>query len=382
MARSWRLCISLCLGNQILIMKTRAAVFRRAHKPLQFETLDVRFPGAHEVLVEFKATGLCHTDLSVVDGVLAWPAPTVLGHEGAGVVVETGPGVTYVAPGDHIIGHSMPQCGHCAYCASEKTNLCDELMNGNIMQRSGFSANGQPVGAYCGLGTFANYAILHEDQIAKINADAPLDKVCTIGCALATGVGSALYSAEVAAGSTVLVIGLGAIGLSIIQGARIAGAKRIIAMDTNDAKEGVARQVGATEFINPKRISGDLAKHVADVTGGGADYVFESVGTTAVMELALACTHPGLGVCCLVGIAPSGSVMKVDPLLLVMGRRLISNAAGNTKVRRDVPKIVDWYLEGKILLDPLISHVMPFERLNDGCQMMRDGQVIRPIFLY
>jgi S-(hydroxymethyl)glutathione dehydrogenase/alcohol dehydrogenase len=363
-------------------MKTRAAVFRRTHEPLSIETLDVRAPGPHEILVEFKATGLCHTDLSVVDGALVWPAPTVLGHEGAGIVLETGPDVSYVATGDHVIGHSMPQCGHCDYCASEKTNLCDELMTGNVMKRTGFSSNGENIGAYSGLGTFANYAVLHEDQIAKVNPAAPLDKVCTIGCALVTGVGSVFHSAEVEAGSTVLVIGLGAIGLSVIQGARLAGAERIIAVDTNDTKDAVARQLGATEFINPKRVAGDLVKHLTDLTGGGARYAFECVGTTAVMELALACTHPGDGVCCLVGIAPTGSVMKVDPLLLVMGRKLISNAAGNTKVRRDVPKIVDWYLEGKILLEPLISHVMPFERLNDGLQMMRNGQVIRPVFLY
>ncbi|MGE0388414.1 MAG: zinc-binding dehydrogenase [Gammaproteobacteria bacterium] len=366
----------------VTTMKTRAAVFHRPHESLGIETLDVRSPGPHEVLVEFKATGLCHTDLSVVDGALPWAAPTVLGHEGAGVVVETGPMVTYVAPGDHVIGHSMPQCGHCAYCASERTNLCDELLNGNVMLRSGFASGGVPVHAYMGLGTFANFAVLNEDQIAKVNPDAPLDKVCTIGCALVTGVGSALCSAEVQPGSTALVIGLGAIGLSVVQGARLAGASRIIAVDTNDAKEAPARLLGATEFVNPKRIGADLVKHLVDMTGGGADYAFECVGSTALMETTLACTRPGLGVCCLVGIAPADANLKVDPMALLMGRRLISNSAGNTKVRRDVPRIVDWYMDGKIMLDPLISHVMPFDRINDGFEMMRAGKVIRPVFLF
>ena len=252
-------------------MKTRAAVFRKAGEPISMETIDVRSPGPHEVLVEFKATGLCHTDLSVVDGVLPWSAPVVLGHEGAGVVLETGPGVTRVTAGDHFISHSLPQCGHCPNCHSEKTNCCEELLNGNVLQRSGFSNGDETIGAYMGLGTFANFAILNEDQIAPINRDAPLDKVCTIGCALVTGVGSALYSAEVEPGSTVLVIGMGAIGLSAIQGARIAGAGRIIAVDTNDAKEVAARRVGATEFINPKRLQTDLATHIASITDRGAD---------------------------------------------------------------------------------------------------------------
>ncbi len=363
-------------------MKTRAAVFRKAGEPISMETIDVRSPGPHEVLVEFKATGLCHTDLSVVDGVLPWSAPVVLGHEGAGVVLETGPGVTRVTAGDHFISHSLPQCGHCPNCHSEKTNCCEELLNGNVLQRSGFSNGDEPIGAYMGLGTFANFAILNEDQIAPINRDAPLDKVCTIGCALVTGVGSALYSAEVEPGSTVLVIGMGAIGLSAIQGARIAGAGRIIAVDTNDAKEVAARRVGATEFINPKRLQTDLATHIASITDRGADSVIECVGAIPVMEMAIACAKPGTGVCCLLGIAPAGDPIKVDPMALVMGRKLVSNSAGNTKVRRDVPRIVDWYMEGKIQLDPLISHMMPFERLNEGFDLMRRGEVIRPVYYF
>ena len=363
-------------------VKTRAAIFERAHDPLRIEEIDVRSPDPDEVLVEFKATGLCHTDLSVVDGVLPWAAPLVLGHEGAGVVVEAGSAVDHIAVGDHFIGHSIPQCGHCPNCASERTNICEELLNGNVFQRSGFSRDGAPVGAYMGLGTFANHAILHKDQIARINPEAPLDKACTIGCALLTGVGSVLNSAEVEAGSTVLVMGLGAIGLSAVQGARLAGAARIIAVDTNDSKEEAARLVGATEFINPKKLVSGLAEHVVGITDRGADYVFECVGTIAAMETALASTRPGLGVCCLVGIAPADEVLKVVPQDLVMGRRLLSNAVGNTKVRRDVPKIVDWFLEGKIMLDPLISHILPFDRINDGLRMMREGQVIRPVFLH
>lgn len=363
-------------------MKIRAAVFRRATEPLQVESVDLRQPGAGEVLVEIKATGLCHTDLSILDGSLGWSAPTVLGHEGAGVVLEVGTGVTYVAPGDHVIGHSIPQCGHCAYCASDRTNLCDELLNGGVFRHSGFLKNGSPIGAYMGLGTFASHAILREDQIARIRPDAPLEKVCTIGCALATGIGSALNSAEVAAGSTVLVIGLGAVGLSTVQGARLAGATRVIGVDTADSKAIPARQLGITEFINPSRVPGRLLDHLVERTGGGADYAFECVGTTKAMELALACTRPGLGVCCLVGIPPTGELLAIDPMLLVTGRRLISNSAGNTKVRRDLPRIVDWFMEGRIQIDPLISHVLPFERINDGFDLMRSGNAIRPVLLH
>ena len=363
-------------------MKTRAAVFYRSHEPLHIEEIDLRSPGPHEVLVEFKATGLCHTDLSVVDGALPWAAPTVLGHEGAGIVREIGRDVTHVDVGDHVIGHSIPQCGHCAFCASERANTCEEMLNGNVFQRSGFSIGGAQVGAFVGLGTFANHAIVNEDQIARINPDAPLEKVCTIGCALVTGVGSALYSADVRPGSTALVIGLGAIGLSAIQGARIAGASRIIAVDTNDAKEEAARLVGATEFINPKKLGTGLAEHINSITDRGADNVFECVGSVTAQEAAINSTRHGMGTCCLLGIVPADQTLKLEPFALVTGRKLVSNSAGNTKVRRDVPQIVDWYMEGKILLDPLISHVMPFERINDGLDMLRRGQAIRSIFLH
>lgn len=363
-------------------MKTRAAIFHRPGEPLHMQEVELRSPGPHEVLVEFRATGLCHTDLSVVDGALPWEAPTVLGHEGAGVVLEVGPDVTHVAAGDHVVGHSLPQCGHCAWCESEQTNTCEEMLNGHVFGRSGFSLNGQRVGAYVGLGTFANHAIVNEDQIARVNRDAPLEKICTIGCALVTGVGSALYSADVRPGSTALVIGLGAIGLSAIQGARIAGAGRIIAVDTNDSKEEVARLMGATEFINPKKLGVDLAQHINSITDRGADTVFECVGSATAQEMAVACTRHGLGTCCLLGIVPADQRLKLEPFALVTGRRLVSNSAGNTKVRRDIPKIVDWYLDGKILIDPLISHMLPFDRLNDGFDLMRRGQVIRPVFLH
>ena len=363
-------------------MRTQAAIFERSHAPLTLDWIDVRSPGPHEVLVEFRATGLCHTDLSVVDGALPWAAPTVLGHEGAGVVLEVGPHVTHVAAGDHVIGHSLPQCGTCPYCLSEKANSCEEMLNGNVFARSGFSRHGEAVGAYMGLGTFSNHAIVHEDQIARIHPDAPLEKVCTIGCALVTGVGSALYSADIEPGSTALVIGLGAIGLSAIQGARLAGATRIIAVDTNDAKEEAARLMGASEFINPRKLGTDLAQHILGITDRGADNVFECVGSVSAQETAIACTRPGFGVCCLLGIVPSGEALQLEPFALVTGRRLVSNSAGNTKVRRDVPKIVDWYMEGKILLDPLISHVLPFADINTGFDLMRRGQAIRPVFLH
>lgn len=363
-------------------MKIRAAVFRGAAEPLQVESIDLRPPGPGEVLVQMKAAGLCHTDLSILDGSLGWGSPTVLGHEGAGVVIEVGSGVTYVAPGDHVIGHSIPQCGHCAHCSSDRTNLCDELLNGSAFPHSGFSQHGAPIGAYMGLGTFASHAVFRADQIARIRSDAPLEKVCTVGCALATGVGSALYCAEVSAGSTVLVIGLGAVGLATVQGARLAGAARIVGVDISDSKAAPARQLGLTEFINPHLMSDDLKDHLIERTGGGADFAFECVGTTQAMELALACTRPGFGVCCLVGIPPTGERLTIDPMLLVTGRRLISNSAGNTKVRRDLPRIVDWFMEGRIQIDPLISHVLPFERINEGFELMRSGRAIRPVLLH
>ncbi len=369
-------------------MDVRAAVAFEAGKPLSIETVQLEGPRAGEVLVEIKATGICHTDQFTLSG--ADPEgifPTILGHEGAGVVVETGPGVTSVKPGDHVIPLYTPECRQCEYCLSRNTNLCITLRatQGKGLMPDGssrFSFKGKPVAHYMGCSTFANYTVLPEIALAKIRPDAPFDKVCYIGCGVTTGVGAVLFTAKVEAGSRVVVFGLGGIGLNVIQGAKLVGADMIVGVDLNPRREALARRFGMTHFINPSEVKGDLVAHLVELTGGGADYSFECVGNVKLMRQALECCHRGWGVSTIIGVAGAGQEIATRPFQLVTGRRWIGTAFGGARGRTDVPKIVDWYMDKKINIDDLITHTMPLDRINDAFSLMERGESIRSVVIY
>ncbi len=369
-------------------MDVRAAVAFEAGKPLSIETVQLEGPRAGEVLVEIKATGICHTDQFTLSG--ADPEgifPTILGHEGAGIVVETGPGVTSVKPGDHVIPLYTPECRQCEYCLSRKTNLCITLRatQGKGLMPDGssrFSFKGKPVAHYMGCSTFANYTVLPEIALAKIRPDAPFDKICYIGCGVTTGVGAVLFTAKVEAGSRVVVFGLGGIGLNVIQGAKLVGADMIVGVDLNPRREALARRFGMTHFVNPSEVKGDLVAHLVELTGGGADYSFECVGNVKLMRQALECCHRGWGVSTIIGVAGAGQEIATRPFQLVTGRRWIGTAFGGARGRTDVPKIVDWYMDKKINIDDLITHTMPLERINDAFTLMERGESIRSVVIY
>ncbi|MBS0960200.1 MULTISPECIES: S-(hydroxymethyl)glutathione dehydrogenase/class III alcohol dehydrogenase [Acetobacter] len=371
-------------------MDVKAAVAFKAGEPLRIETVQLGAPREGEVLVEIKATGLCHTDKYTLSG--ADPEglfPAILGHEGAGVVVETGPGVRHLKPGDHVIPLYTPECRECKSCLSRKTNLCTSIRStqGKGLMPDGtsrFSFKGQPVHHYMGCSTFANYTVLPEIALAKIRPDAPFDKVCYIGCGVTTGIGAVLFTAQVEAGSTVVVFGLGGIGLNVIQGAKMVGADRIIGVDLNPAREEIARKFGMTEFVNPADLGpgGDLVGHIIEITGGGADYTFECVGNTTLMRQALECAHRGWGVSTVIGVAGAGQEISTRPFQLVTGRRWIGSAFGGARGRTDVPKIVDWYMENRINIDDLITHKIPLEQINEGFDMMTRGETIRTVVEY
>ncbi len=371
-------------------MDVRAAVAFEAGKPLEIETVQLEGPRAGEVLVEIKATGLCHTDKYTLSG--ADPEglfPAILGHEGAGIVVETGPGVTGLKPGDHVIPLYTPECRQCRSCLSRKTNLCTAIRatQGRGLMPDGtsrFSFKSQPIGHYMGCSTFANYTVLPEIALAKVRPDAPFDTICYVGCGVTTGVGAVLFTAKVEYGASVVVFGLGGIGLNVIQGARMVGAAQIVGVDTNPAREAMARQFGMTHFVNPKDLGpdADLVGHLVELTGGGADYSFECVGNTTLMRQALECAHRGWGVSTIIGVAASGQEISTRPFQLVTGRRWIGSAFGGARGRTDVPKIVDWYMENKISIDPLITHRLPLERINEGFDLMTRGESIRTVVLY
>jgi S-(hydroxymethyl)glutathione dehydrogenase / alcohol dehydrogenase len=369
-------------------MKVKAAIAFEAGKPLEIETVELAGPKAGEVLVEIKATGICHTDEFTRSG--ADPEglfPAILGHEGAGVVVEVGPGVTSVKPGDHVIPLYTPECRQCKSCLSRKTNLCTAIRatQGKGVMPDGtsrFSLKGKPVHHYMGCSTFANYTVLPEIAVASIRPDAPFDKVCYIGCGVTTGVGAVINTAKVEAGSTVAVFGLGGIGLNVVQGARMVGAGMIVGVDLNPAREALARQFGMTHFVNPKDIKGDLVGHLVELTGGGADYSFECVGNVDLMRQALECCHRGWGVSTIIGVAGAGQEIKTRPFQLVTGRVWKGTAFGGARGRTDVPKIVDWYMDGRINIDDLITHTMPLERINDAFDLMHKGESIRSVVVY
>ncbi len=369
-------------------MKVKAAIAFEAGKPLEIETVELAGPKAGEVLVEIKATGICHTDEFTRSG--ADPEglfPAILGHEGAGVVVELGPGVTSVKPGDHVIPLYTPECRQCKSCLSRKTNLCTAIRatQGKGVMPDGtsrFSLKGKPVHHYMGCSTFANYTVLPEIAVARIRPDAPFDKVCYIGCGVTTGVGAVINTAKVEAGSTVVVFGLGGIGLNVVQGARMVGAGMIVGVDLNPAREALARQFGMTHFVNPKDVKGDLVGHLVELTGGGADYSFECVGNVDLMRQALECCHRGWGVSTIIGVAGAGQEIKTRPFQLVTGRVWKGTAFGGARGRTDVPKIVDWYMDGRINIDDLITHTMPLERINDAFDLMHKGESIRSVVVY
>jgi S-(hydroxymethyl)glutathione dehydrogenase/alcohol dehydrogenase len=369
-------------------MQTRAAVARAAGAPLSLETVDLEGPRDGEVLVEIKATGICHTDEFTLSG--ADPEgifPAILGHEGAGIVVEVGSGVTSLKPGDHVIPLYTPECRQCEYCLSRKTNLCITLRatQGRGVMPDGssrFSCDGAPIYHYMGTSTFANFTVLPEIALAKIRPDAPFEKVCYIGCGVTTGIGAVINTAKVEVGARAVVFGLGGIGLNVIQGLRLVGAEQIVGVDINPARRAIAEKFGMTDFVNPKEVAGDLVPYLVSLTKGGADYSFECVGNPTLMRQALECAHRGWGKSVIIGVAGAGQEISTRPFQLVTGRVWMGTAFGGARGRTDVPRIVDWYMDGRINIDDLITHVLPFDRINEGFDLMRRGESIRSVVTF
>ncbi len=368
-------------------MDTRAAVAFAAGEPLSIETVQLDGPQAGEVLVEVKATGICHTDAFTLSGDDPEGAfPAILGHEGAGIVREVGAGVTSLKPGDHVIPLYTPECRECDYCLHPKTNLCQAIRStqGQGLMPDGtsrFSLNGKPLLHYMGCSTFANHTVLPEIALAKVREDAPFDKICYIGCGVTTGVGAVVFDAKVEPGSNVVVFGLGGIGLNVIQGANMVGANKVIGIDINESKVEIAKQFGMTDFINPKNTD-DLIEAIADLTDGGADYSFECIGNVNTMRQALECCHKGWGESIIIGVAGAGQEISTRPFQLVTGRVWRGTAFGGARGRTDVPKIVDWYMDGKLNIDDLITHKMPLDKINDAFDLMHEGKSIRSVVEY
>jgi S-(hydroxymethyl)glutathione dehydrogenase/alcohol dehydrogenase len=369
-------------------MKTRAALCHQAGQPLVIETVDLDGPRAGEVLVEVRATGICHTDEFTRSG--ADPEglfPVIFGHEGAGVVVDVGAGVRSVAKGDHVIPLYTPECRECMSCTSRKTNLCTAIRatQGQGVMPDGtsrFSLGGEKIHHYMGCSTFSNYTVLPEIAVAKVREDAPFDKICYIGCGVTTGIGAVINTAKVEPGANVVVFGLGGIGLNVIQGARLAGAAMIVGVDINPARRSLAEKFGMTHFVNPREVEGDLVPYLVSLTGGGADYSFECVGNVDLMRQALECCHRGWGVSVIIGVAGAGQEIRTRPFQLVTGRVWKGTAFGGARGRTDVPKIVDWYMDGRIWIDPLITHTMPLDRINDAFHLMHTGESIRSVVTF
>ena len=377
-------------------MKSRAAVAWEAKKPLTIETIDIEGPKAGEVLVEVMATGICHTDAYTLSGLDSeGKFPAILGHEGAGIVREVGAGVTSVRPGDHVIPLYTPECRNCKSCLSRRTNLCTAIRatQGQGVMPDGSSrfacvpTGGSPgtntVYHYMGCSTFSNFTVLPEIAVAKVREDAPFDKICYIGCGVTTGIGAVIYTAKVWPGANVAVFGLGGIGLNVIQGARMVGADKIIGIDINNDKRAMAERFGMTDFINPNEVGVDkVVQAIVDLTGGGADFSFDATGNVNVMRQALECCHRGWGESIIIGVAESGREIATRPFQLVTGRSWRGTAFGGARGRTDVPKIVDWYMEGKINIDDLITHTMPLDDINHGFDLMHEGKSIRSVVVY
>ncbi|GMG81174.1 S-(hydroxymethyl)glutathione dehydrogenase/class III alcohol dehydrogenase [Paralimibaculum aggregatum] len=370
-------------------MRTRAAVAFEAGRPLEVTEVNLEGPKAGEVLVEIKATGLCHTDEFTRSGADPEGAfPAILGHEGAGVVLEVGPGVTSLEPGDHVIPLYTPECRECEYCLNPKTNLCQSIRStqGQGLMPDGTSRfstlDGKPILHYMGCSTFANHTVLPEIALAKVRKDAPFDKICYIGCGVTTGIGAVINTAKVEIGSRCVVFGLGGIGLNVIQGCRLAGANQIIGVDLNNDRKAWGERFGMTDFVNPSEIEGDLVGHLVELTGGGADYSFECIGNVNVMRAALECAHKGWGESIIIGVAPAGAEISTRPFQLVTGRTWKGTAFGGARGRTDVPKIVDWYMQGKIEIDPMITHTLSLDEINKGFDLMHEGASIRAVVVY
>lgn len=369
-------------------MDVKAAVAFEANQPLKLETVQLAPPQAGEVLVEIKATGVCHTDAYTLSGKDPEGLfPSILGHEGAGVVVEVGEEVKSVKPGDHVIPLYTPECRECKFCLSQKTNLCQAIRStqGKGIMPDGtsrFSLNGEKLHHFMGTSTFANYTVLPEIAVAKIREDAPFDKVCYIGCGVTTGIGAVLFTAKVEAGANVVVFGLGGIGLNVIQGAKMVGADKIIGVDINPKKRPLAEKFGMTDFVNPNELDGDLVSYLVELTDGGADFSFECIGNVKIMRQALECCHKGWGVCTVIGVAGAGEEISTRPVQLVTGRVWKGSAFGGARGRTDVPKIVEWYMDGKINIDDLITHTLPIEQINDAFDLMHEGSSIRTVLTY
>ena len=370
------------------MVASRAAVAHEAGQPLSIETVNVDGPREGEVMVEIKATGICHTDAFTLSGEDPEGLfPAILGHEGAGIVVETGPGVHSVATGDHVIPLYTPECRVCDYCTSGKTNLCQsvrETQGRGLMpdESSRFSVGNDSLFHYMGTSTFSNFTVLPEIAVARIREDAPFEKVCYIGCGVTTGIGAVINTARVEPGSNVVVFGLGGIGLNVVQGARLVGADKIVGVDLNPARQALAEKFGATHFVNPAEVEGDLVSYLVELTGGGADYSFECIGNVEVMRQALECCHKGWGESVIIGVAPAGAEISTRPFQLVTGRVWRGTAFGGARGRTDVPKIVDWYMDGKINIDDLITHTMPLDENNTAFDLMHEGKSIRSVVIY
>lgn len=368
-------------------MKTKAAVAWKAGAPLTIEEVDLQAPQEGEVLIEIKATGICHTDYYTLSG--ADPEglfPAILGHEGAGVVVELGKGVTSLNVGDHVVPLYTPECRQCKFCLSRKTNLCQAIRStqGRGLMPDAttrFSLDGQPLFHYMGTSTFSNYIVVPEIAVASVRKDAPFDTLCYIGCGVTTGVGAVVFSAKVEAGAAVVVFGLGGIGLNVIQAAKMVGADKIIGIDINPDREKIGRQFGMTHFINPRDVE-SVVDHIVQLTDGGADYSFECIGKTETMRQALECCHKGWGQSFIIGVAEAGAEISTRPFQLVTGRQWKGSAFGGARGRTDVPKIVDWYMDGKIKIDELITHRLSLEQINAGFDLMKKGESIRSVVLF
>jgi S-(hydroxymethyl)glutathione dehydrogenase / alcohol dehydrogenase len=370
-------------------MKSRAAVAWEANKPLTIEEVNVEGPKAGEVLVEMMATGVCHTDAYTLSGLDSeGKFPAILGHEGAGIVREIGAGVTSVKPGDHVIPLYTPECRGCKTCLSQRSNLCTSIratQGQGLMPdaTSRFSVGGKDVFHYMGCSTFSNFSVMPEIAVAKVREDAPFDKICYIGCGVTTGIGAVVWTAKVWAGANVVVFGLGGIGLNVIQGARMVGADKIIGVDINPSKVEMAKKFGMTHFVNPKEVGNDkVVEAIVDITGGGADFSFECIGNTTTMRQSLECCHRGWGESIIIGVAPSGAEISTRPFQLVTGRVWKGSAFGGARGRTDVPKIVDWYMDGKINIDDLITHVMPLDDINKAFDLMHAGTSIRSVVTF